>query len=74
MSRAPVAHRRSAASGPARALILLGLALALICASCGSSGAQTEVLGEVEQQHVASTDVQLIEAVCITNTPTHAPC
>ena len=73
MSRASNAQR-SAARRRVHALILLGLALSLTGANCGSSGAQTKVLGEVEQHHAASTDVQLIEAVCITNTPTHAPC
>ena len=74
MSRAPSAHRSRPIARRARALILLLLALSLTSASCGSSEPQTKVLGEVESQTEAASDVQLIDAVCITNTPTRALC
>ena len=74
MSRATSAHRSRPTARRPRALILLLLALSLTSASCGSSEPPTKVLGEVESQSEAASDVQLIDAVCITNTPTRAPC
>jgi len=68
----PVARPASAVIRTGRALIIIVLALSF-GASCGSSQPKTEVLGVVEPEG-ASTDVGLIEAQCVTNTPTHEPC
>lgn len=55
------------------ALVIAMLALAFTSASCAASPPKTEVLGVVEVDG-ATSEVGLIEAVCITNTPTREPC
>ena len=54
------------------ALIAIALA-ALATAGCAHPEPKTEVLGVVQTEG-NSTDVGLIDPVCITNTPTHDPC
>ena len=49
------------------------LSLSLTGLACGSSDPGTKVLGEVEVEN-ESIGVQLIEPVCITNTPNQEPC
>ena len=56
-----------------RWLAALVAAVLSISAGCGSSAPKTQVLGQQEQRE-AAIDVELLDAVCITNTPTHAPC
>jgi hypothetical protein len=55
-------------------LLIVGLVLACTGASCASSSPETEVLGVVEAHDGPPTEVGLIDAVCITNTPNHTPC
>ena len=87
MSPSTIAPRPRAIRRTRRALIIAMLALSVTSVSCGSSPSDAEVQGVVEVQGAAevqgvvvevddtsSSEVGLIEAVCITNTPTHEPC
>ena len=71
-------HRFGDHPGPATwtrpALLIVGLVLASTGTSCASSPPRTEVLGVVEAHDGPPSDVGLIDAVCITNTPNHTPC
>ena len=73
MSPATIALRPIAVIRARRVLIIAMFALSFTSASCGSSDSKTEVRGVVEVKD-APSEVELIEPVCITNTPTHAPC
>ena len=73
MSRAPSAHLPTLAARPTRAVVIAVLSLSLTGLACGSSDPGTKVLGEVEVEN-ESIGVQLIEPVCITNTPNQEPC
>ena len=73
MSPYPTAHPSGVAARPLRALVALVVALTFASAGCGSSEPKTQVLGEQENQGAAD-EVVLLEAVCITNTPTREPC
>ena len=73
MSPASPAHPPATAPRPVRVLIKLLLALSLTSVACGSSEPKTTVMGEVEVNG-GSEAVQLIEAVCIRNTPAQEPC
>lgn len=68
----PVTHPARAAIRARRLFVIIVLSMSF-AANCGSSQPKTEVLGVVEPGG-ASIDVELIEALCITNTPTHEPC
>ena len=76
MSPATIALEPRAVTRTRRVLITLMLALSFTSMSCGSSEPETEVRGVVEVVEVkdASSEVELIEPLCITNTPTHEPC
>ena len=73
MSPATIALNPRAVTRTRRVLITLTLALWFTSVSCGSSEPKTEVRGVVEAKD-ASSEVELIEPLCITNTPTHEPC
>ena len=73
MSAATVALRPRAVIRTRRVPIIVMLALSFTSVSCGSSEPRTEVRGVVEAKD-ASNEVELIEPLCITNTPTHEPC
>ena len=76
MSPATIALNPRAATRTRRVLISLTLSLLVTSVSCGSSEPKTEVRGVVEvvEAKDASSEVELIEPLCITNTPTHEPC
>ena len=76
MSPATIALSPRAAIRTRRVLIALMLALSFTSVSCGSSEPKTEVRGAVEvvEAKDASSEVELIEPLCITNSPTHQPC
>ena len=73
MSPATIALNPRAVTRTRRVLITLTLALSFTSVSCGSSEPKTEVRGVVEVKD-ASSEVELIEPLCITNTPTYEPC
>ena len=73
MSPAINASRPIAAIRPRRVLIIGLFALCFTSLGCGSSQPTTEVRGVVEVKDTSS-EVELIEALCITNTPTYAHC
>ena len=76
MSPATIALKSRAVTRTRRAFITLTLSLSFTSVSCGSSEPKTEVRGVVEVVDMkdASSEVELIEPLCITNTPTHEPC
>ena len=74
MPSSPAVRRPRAVARSVKALALAGVIVAVTgLGASRSSDPSTAVLGEVE---VASTvpSVQLLDAVCITNTPALAPC
>ena len=76
MSPATIALSPRAAIRIRRVLIAVTLALSFTSVSCGSPESKTEVRGVVEvvAANDASSEVGLIEPICITNTPTQKPC
>ena len=76
MSPATIALKSRAVTRTRRVFITLTLSLSFTSVSCGSSEPKTEVRGVVEVVDMkdASSEVELIEPLCITNTPTHEPC
>ena len=73
MSPAIIASRPRAAIRNRRVLIIGLFALCFTSLGCGSSQPTTEVRGVVEVKDTSS-EVELIEPLCITNTPTYAHC
>jgi hypothetical protein len=73
MSPATIALNPRAVTRTRRVLITLTLSLLVTSVSCGSSEPKIEVRGVVEAKD-GSSEVELIEPLCITNTPTHEPC
>ena len=75
MSPCSTARRSEKAAFGFRGLLALLAAVIVTSVGCGSSDSKTQVLGEQEQQAGAEVEVvELLDAVCITNTPTQEPC
>lgn len=71
MSPCPTAHPWSVVAKFVRFVVFVALTFASV--GCASSQPKTQVLGEQEQK-TTSEGVVLLDAVCITNTPTREPC
>ena len=76
MSPTSAVRRPRAVSRTLKALVLAGMIVALTgLGASRSNGPPTAILGEVEVAVAGTTpSVQLLDAVCITNTPALDPC